>query len=287
MQLTTYVVDSALGRWTHHEWRSPELPPPLVGLVDGFWHFEGRTTFPRERTFPGGYLELIVHLGPRFRAVGDDGVTADSFPLACLTGVQTAPLVVEAPASPCRVLGVRLRPLGAYALLAGAAAESVGRTLDLEAMAGGAARDLAERCHDAPTVEACFRRTAAWLAGRVAAGPAAHPGVAWATAQLERSQGAASITRLREQSGLGRTRFAEAFRAQVGLGPKRYARLLRFRHALVALQRGAPASAAALGAGYYDQPHLHADFREFAEMTPAAFVRATRYHNAPSLAEPA
>jgi len=287
MQLTTFAIDSALGRWTHHEWCAPQLPPPLAGLVDTLWHFEGRTTLPRERNFPGGHLELIVHLGPRFRAVGDDGVAADLFPLACLTGVQTAPVVIEAPAAECRVLGVRLYPLGAHALLAGAAAELVGRTIDLEAVAGRATRELAERCHDAATVPACFRQAAAWLAARIAAGSAPHPGIAWAAARLEQSRGAASVTRLRAESGLGRTRFAELFRAQLGLGPKRYARLLRFRHALVALQHGAPVSAAALDAGYCDQPHLHADFREFARMTPAAFVRATRYHNAPSLAEPA
>jgi AraC-like DNA-binding protein len=53
------------------------------------------------------------------------------------------------------------------------------------------------------------------------------------------------------------------------------------------LQRGGAIADAALSAGFYDQPHMNADFREFAGMTPAQFVAASRYPNTASLAEPA
>jgi AraC-like DNA-binding protein len=289
MRLTATSVDSPLGRWTHHACDAPHLPPAIADAVIGLWHFEGRVALPRERTFPGGYLELIVHLGPRFRPV-DDGAAGAAYPLACVTGVQTRPLVVEAPDAPCRVLGVRLRPAGAYALLAQPLDATADCTLDLADVAGRAAAELTERCHDAPTVAACFDRAAAWVAARiahnVARGRAPHAAVAWAAARLEACGGVASVTGLREQTGLGRTRFAAAFREQVGMGPKRYARVLRFRRALGLVQGGARLSDAALAAGYYDQAHLNASFREFAGMTPAAFAAAVRYHNSPSLAEP-
>lgn len=103
-----------------------------------FWHFDGHTALPRERTFPGGYLELIVHLGPRFRPVNHDAA-GEPFPVACLTGVQTRPLVVEAPSARCRVLGIRLRPVGTYALFAERLDAIEGRTLDLHDFAGHAA----------------------------------------------------------------------------------------------------------------------------------------------------
>lgn len=290
MPLTAATVDSALGRWTHHAWEPPDLPPALAGIVQMLWHFDGQTTLPRERTFPGGYLELIVHLGPRFRPV-DQGAAGDPFPLACLTGVQTRSQVIEAPSERCRVLGIRLHPVGAYALLAGPLDATEGYTLDLTDVAGRAASDLAERCHDAPNVPVCFERAAAWIAGRIARtaarGVVPHPAVAWAAAELERVGGVASVSALRAQAGLGRTRFAAAFREQVGMSPKRYARVLRFRRALALVRAGRGLSAAALAAGYYDQAHLHASFREFAGMTPRAFAAAAGYPNSPSLAEPA
>lgn len=283
MIITNRTVTSPLGRWTHSEWR----PPELHGVVDHMWQFEGRMTMPRERTFPGGYLELILHLGPRFHDVDASGARADAFPVACVTGMLTGPQLIESPAGECRVLGVRLHPLGAYALLGRPLHESTDLTLDVADLADRAASELAERCHDARTVEARFRIVAAWIAGRLERAPEAHGTMAWTVAQLRASHGGASIAALRDHIGMGGARFVKVFSEQVGLTPKRYARVLRFRHALLLLQRGGRLSDVALGAGYYDQPHMNADFREFAGMTPAEFVRAVRYPNSPSIPEAA
>lgn len=300
MRLVAATLDGPLGRWTHHAWDPPHLPPALAGVVRGFWLFEGRTTHPRERAFPGGYVELIAHLGPRYRRVADpagpDPVGArttdprgDVFPLVCLTGVQTAAQVIEAPRAPCRVLGIRLSPVGAYALLGCPLDAAAGRTLDLADVVGSAADALAARCADAPTPVACLAHAAAWVGERLAhsaaRGHAPHPAVTCAAAALERAGGTASVTAVRAQTGLGRTRFAAAFRAQVGVGPKRYARVLRFRRALELVRAGRPLTDVALAAGFYDQAHLTASFREFAGMTPGAVATALGYPASPSLAE--
>lgn len=283
MQLTTLTVDSPLGRWTQCKWR----PPQLADVVEHMWHFDGRMMLPRKRSFPGGYIELIFHLGPRFRAVDRNGMTLDAFPLACLTGMQTGPLVIEAPSESCCVLGVRLRPVGAYALLARPVVESTGLTVDLSDLAGRNAVELTEQCEGMRSVEERFSRVAAWIAARLARSPGATAEIAWAAACLERSRGTVPVTSLRDRTGLARARFASTFREQVGLTPKRYGRVLRFRHALTLLQAGGRLSDVALSAGYYDQPHMNADFREFAGMTPAAFATAACYPNSPSLPEPA
>lgn len=292
MHLSTATVDGPLGRWTHHAWDPPHLPPALAGVVHGLWLFEGRTVRPRERAFPGGYVEVIVHLGPRYRPVvpGPGGERAgDPFPAVCFTGVPAASQLIEAPAVPCRVLGLRLHPVGAYAVL-GCPLDAIGgRVLDLADVVGGVAGGLADECHDAPTAATCLARAAAWVGERLAQtrarGHRPHPAVAQAAAALERAGGALSVTTVRAQTGLGRTRFAAAFRAQVGLGPKRYARVLRFRRALDLVRAGRPLTDAALAAGFYDQAHLTASFREFAGMPPGAVAAAVGYPNSPNLAE--
>jgi AraC-like DNA-binding protein len=281
--ITVRSVDSPLGRWTHHEC----APARLAGIVDRLWHFDGRMSLPRERGFPGGYLEVILHLGPRFRAVDATGATGDAFPVACVTGMQLAPSVIETPTGGCCVLGIRLRPVGAFALLGVPLHETTGLTIDLVDVADRAARELAERCRALPTAESRFACVTAWIEARLARATAADPAVAWATGELERSHGTVPIAALRSRIGIAPARFVDAFRAQVGVSPKRYARVLRFRRALGLLQGGASPSAAALASGYYDQPHLNADFREFAGMAPRAFVTAARYPNSPSLAEDA
>lgn len=284
MRLTTFAVDSPLGRWTHTEWQ----PPHLADLVDRIWHFEGRTTLPRERQFPGGYLEIILQLGPRFRDVDASGTASSSaFPVACLTGMQLKASVIEAPSEACLVMGIRLRAVGAYVLLGVPASLATGTTLDLTDLVGGDACELTERCHAAPTARERFQIVGRWLDARRAGAAAPHEGIAWTARHLEQYDGAPAIATLRARTNLGAARFVQTFRQQVGVSPKRYARVLRFRRALALLRANERLADAALAAGFYDQPHMNADFREMAGMSPTEFVAGVRYPNSASLAEPA
>jgi len=65
----------------------------------------------------------------------------------------------------------------------------------------------------------------------------------------------------------------ERFRDQIGVPPKLYARLVRFRHVLERLHRDEAAlSEVALDAGYYDQAHMNAEFRALAGVSPVTFL---------------
>lgn len=202
------------------------------------------------------HLEAILHIGARFRDVDATGKSRDLFPRACLTGIQLSPAVIEAPAETCCVIGAEIG-------------------------------ELTEKCQLARSVEERLGFVERWITVRLARSHAAHPAVAWVTQRLEQSDGRESIAALRARTGLGNTRLVDTFRQQVGTTPKRYARVLRFRRALVLLQAGGALADSATAAGFYDQPHMNADFREFAGMTPAQFVAAARYPNTASLAEPA
>jgi AraC-like DNA-binding protein len=81
------------------------------------------------------------------------------------------------------------------------------------------------------------------------------------------------------------------FRETLGVSPKTFARLARFRHALRAAREDDDASWAdiAAAAGYYDQAHLIADFRVIAGVTPRALLdelRAAAPVGADALARP-
>ncbi|MEO7202321.1 MAG: helix-turn-helix domain-containing protein [Candidatus Tumulicola sp.] len=103
---------------------------------------------------------------------------------------------------------------------------------------------------------------------------------------LMRERGDVRIETLRAESGLSRPELARRFRRELGIAPKRFARIVRFHHALRALARRETSSAAAADLGYFDQAHVYRDFEEFAGMTPGAFLSATRYAGSVSIAEP-
>jgi AraC-like DNA-binding protein len=279
VEIATSKVDGPYGCWMHTEGRSDEL----AGLVDVVWHFDGRTTFPRERVFPNGLLEIIVQLDGPFREIR--GRTADPFPVTCVNGLQTNSFVIEAPARPCRVLGIRLTPAGAYALLNTPLVDMRDITIDLADVAGRCAVELTERCQAAATGDERVRIALHWVGARVARGVRVDPAIGWMASQIDRRNGSVSIADLRERIGYSKTRLVDAFRRQIGLSPKTYARVIRFRRVLRLLHSGAGSlSDVAIDAGLYDQPHLNAEFKELSGFTPTEFLEALRY-SPTSLAE--
>jgi AraC-like DNA-binding protein len=80
------------------------------------------------------------------------------------------------------------------------------------------------------------------------------------------------IAHLRGETGWSKTRLVSTFRDQIGVAPKLYARIVRFTRAAELLQAGRSSLIdVALAAGYYDQPHMNADFRDLSGMTPREF----------------
>ena len=76
-----------------------------------------------------------------------------------------------------------------------------------------------------------------------------------------------------------------------GVAIKSWSSIRRFQHAVSLLQTGKRASETAQDAGYYDQPHMHRDFRRFAGTSPETLVRQyretplTRCFNKPAVSD--
>ncbi|HEV3153740.1 MAG TPA: helix-turn-helix domain-containing protein [Candidatus Baltobacteraceae bacterium] len=282
-------TDSPLGRWLTADW-SPDPLCALSGIVESIWYFDGKLTYARERVFPDGCADLIVQLDEVHRD-GDNALTP--FPAVCINGVRSRAGVVVGPSARTRVLGVRLNPAGAYAVLHQSIGEVGGNTLELRECVGLAAAELGERCWDAANARGSARNAAraivtaaaAWLTQRVYAGCVIDPALTWAFRVMRSQNGIVPIEQIQQQTGLTRAQFAARFRGVAGVTPKRYARILRFHRAASRLVEVPSISGAAMELGYFDQAHLHRDFVEFAGMTPSAFVGARRYAQSLSLAE--
>ncbi|MEU0790523.1 helix-turn-helix domain-containing protein [Amycolatopsis sp. NPDC005961] len=167
---------------------------------------------------------------------------------------------------------VRLPPAVAGAVLGVRPAELGGAFVALDDLWGRDAARLAERLSETSSWDERFALTDAVLARRAEAGPAADPEVAWAWRRLVRTRGLVRVERLASEVGWSRKRLWSRFRAQIGLPPKRAARLVRFDHAVHRLVAGQEAAFVAADAGYADQSHLHRDVRAFTGITPATVV---------------
>jgi AraC-like DNA-binding protein len=268
-RIVTAHHDSPRGTWTYSEWR----PPALAGLVELLWETRGTTTEPQDRHYPHGMFELLVNLmGNPYRLLEPEG--AGTFATTWLVGQQLGPIVTAQP-DRHHVLGIRLRPAGAYGLLGAPLRVVTGLVVELEDLVGASVHELVERCRDATAVETRFGIVTTWLAARLGGARRPDPTVAWAADEIDAHDGAIAIAALRKETGLSKTRLAAAFRDQIGVTPKIYARLVRFRRALAMVEGGAGALAdVALAAGYYDQPHFNAEFRELTGQSPRELLIA-------------
>jgi AraC-like DNA-binding protein len=168
----------------------------------------------------------------------------------------------------------QLRLAAIEAVLGVPASAIAGRVIALEELWGDAATGrLLEQLASAPDLA----RAAAILDRAIAErlGQAARLGArdALASDAAERLM-SASVNAVADELGVSARHLRRVFRQTVGVSPKTFAKLARFRRALVAAREGQAGWASiAAGAGYYDQAHLIAEFRAIAGVTPGALLQ--------------
>jgi AraC-like DNA-binding protein len=183
-----------------------------------------------------------------------------------------------------RTVTARLH-LGAHEAVLGVPASVIsGRIIALEELWGDAAtRRLCDRLADArDTVDAAAILESA-IAERLAMADARRARSQLALDAADRLT-SASVNAVAKGLGVSERHLRRVFREAVGVSPKTFARLARFRRALFAARDDGHASWASIAtaAGYYDQAHLIAEFRAIAGVTPPALLGELRA--APSLA---
>lgn len=238
----------------------------------------------REHSLPSGAMHLTVRLdGPPLRIYADAADRQGRGYSAATVGGVRAGYCIKDTARPAASVGAVLRPGAALALFGVSAAELEGRYVDLDELCGaGAASELYERL--AADADPLRRRQLFedFLSARLRPVRGLDPQIARAVRQLEgvaaplAAEEDGRVAALVRASGRSHRRFIAGFRDVAGLSPKRYARVLRFKRLLQALAATPRPDWAqlALEAGYFDQSHLIRDFREFAGVSPRAYLAA-------------
>ena len=253
--------------------RYRELPPAprLAPLVECLWLLEGDHDpgAAAEPVLPDGHAELIVHLGARFEHYrADGGITRQ--PAALFAGQLTGPMALRA-TGPIRILGIRFRPSGAAALFPMPQDEMAGRWDGLDAIDPVLAAAVQSRLLGADSLAEAVASVDAVLAPRAVAAP--DPSMEYAADRILATGGAVSLDGLARTTGLGVRQFRRRFLRQVGVSPKRFARIARFQRVFRALeQRPDRWAAVAADCGYYDGAHLIREFNEFAGHAPGRLL---------------
>lgn len=255
-------------------WRTPwhtgqmhyrEYPPhpALAAHVDCVWAAQAPAWAHTHRVLPDNCVDIL------WQDSGQPGFAVGMMRSAILVASER----------PVRTLAVRFKPGMAGPFLAMPLHALTDQRAELDLLWG---RSAAGRLADALWNSAAPERARLALIEREllrrlrldsAAGNGNPALVQQALRTLEASAGALRVEQLAAQLQVSRQHLATQFRTHVGLSPKLYARICRFRRATAALGAGAGPDWAQLAqeCGYFDQSHLIHDFQEFAGSAPERF----------------
>jgi AraC-like DNA-binding protein len=189
-----------------------------------------------------------------------------------VTGLGFGDVIRAVRADAFECLQVRLSPVVAHAVLGGAVAELDDHVVDLGDLLGRESARLSARLGELGSWADRFASVDGWLARRCADAARVEPELAWAWHQIVAGRGMVRVERLATELGWSRKRLWSRFQSQLGLPPKRAAKLVRFDHAVHGLVAGQPAAGVAADGGYTDQSHLHRDIVAFTGLTPSKVV---------------
>jgi AraC-like DNA-binding protein len=221
------------------------------------------------RLIPHPAVTLVLVFGGTIAVEGPTGPQQHG---SFVTGLGSGEGLRLLKAEDFECLQVRLSPVAAHAVLSAAVADLGSAAVSLDDLCGREAARISERLGDLSSWEDRFTWTDAWLARRFAAAPRVAPEIAWAWRGIVAGRGMIRIEQLAAELGWSRKRLWSQFHSQIGLPPKRAAKLVRFDHAVHGLVAGQDAAAVAADGGYTDQSHLHHDVVSFTGLTPATVV---------------
>jgi AraC-like DNA-binding protein len=253
---------------------APRIHRPASPLADyteivGYWC--GRVGY-RSRALPRGAVTVIIDVGEQQRLdfYAADGHTKLSVPSAFITGSHTASYVSDIAANE-PVMAIHFRPGGAYPFFGMPLSDLENTHVGLEEVWGRDGRELHERLIEAPSMAERFGILETFLLSRPWSSADRHPAVAAAMAAIEDNP-SLRMADLRHLVGMSTKRLIAAFRAEIGLSPKAFARIRRLQAALRLLNAGAVGGAhVAAEVGYFDQAHFVREFQSFTGMTPTQY----------------
>lgn len=245
---------------------SPSRPSRVPGVSMAGFRDRGLTP-PGLRLIPHPTVTLVLVFGGTL-AVEDTAGRRRRGSFA--TGLGFGDVLGALRADAFEALQVRLSPLVAHAVLG--TTDLGDGVVTLDGLCGREAARVSEQLGELSSWDDRFALTDAWLARRHAAAAPVAPEVAWAWRRIVAGRGTVRIESLATELGWSRKRLWSRFQSQIGLPPKRAAKLVRFDHAVHHLVAGQDAAGVAADGGYTDQSHLHRDVVAFTGLTPTTVV---------------
>lgn len=221
---------------------------------------------------PDGHFEFIIQTQGEFRhkTHGKEWTTR---PRIFIGGLHNKAFQVQAMEQSASLISVRLKIEQARNFLPGSLEAYKNTIVDLY--------DLFSRAQLAPLERLCEERNALKCARHVDAflkgvkRPHTGNALDFLLHEIHRLKGDMRLSEMSEFTGCSISGLRTLFAREVGMSPKEYAKIVRFNHVALSMERNRSSSLTeiAYAMGYYDQAHFIKDFRSITGLAPKEFRR--------------
>ena len=252
--------------------RYQEYKPPTVlsSWIKLYWIFECRSNDQIPETIVAdGFPELIIHFRSPFSEMSEKELVKQPVAIAC--GQLTKPLVLQS-SRDAGMFGIRFQPNGMAPLVSAPMKLLTDARVAAEDLFAGIdplIEKMMESSDDGQRIAACNQ----FLIRSIEVN-SENVCVQRALKRIVMTQGRTSVESLTKFMGVSRRSLELAFQKEVGISPKMYCRVIRFRGLYDAMSSESSQNwiQMALESGFFDQSHLIRDFRQFAGDSPTAFL---------------
>lgn len=236
----------------------------LRSTIECYWQVAGAGSEVFRPIFPDGCTDLIFNFGSTLLVKRKDQLLRNSH-RAFVVGNMTFPTHTASPGS-TDLLGVRFRPAGLSQFLRVPLYELTDDSVSAEDL--GCAHSLTDQMERLALPARVQFLNNYFLGKKVDQ----LPREAWVLGlQLIASNPARSIYDVTRASGLSRKQLERKFKDFVGLSPKQFAQVLRFRNVCRDLSYSPDLLTTAIDHHFTDQAHLTHFFRQFSHLTPSQY----------------
>lgn len=258
----------------HYEFNPSEALKPYV---DCYWYqaFDSGLNMetPLQRCVPLGMTEIIFHLDRQKCVVFANGEWKE-LPDVFVVGVYKDAVIWKSHTD-CKVFGIRLRPEAFQHLFSIPAAAIVNNYTDIHTFLGRDISCFTEKILGETLVSNLIAAAENFLLSQQKHTLRSSSYFEQGARLIRASRGNITIEDLSAELCISERQLQRQFKESIGMGPKAYLRIIRFRHAYEYMQHN-PGSFSwtdvSYDFGYADQAHFIKDFKQYTGAVPTAMV---------------
>ena len=249
----------------------------LLPFVNSYWCLSSDVALDLcDRTLPDGCQEIVFNINCQVKR-SDNGKEFFTNPPVELIGQMTRAYEIKTQGRQI-YFGIKFYPHSFAAFTTESIEDLRDQSIDLRLLFCRAFTEIYEAILAKPDFEFFVSSMENYLNQRLSiqrATSLAYNMVDYAVKKMFVNNQEVSLQSMHVELGVSKRHLLNIFKHHTGLSPKQFLRMVRFQSTLKGLQLSQPLSQIALESGYYDQAHLHHDFKALAGVTPTAWQKTT------------